>query len=149
MKIKLIIITLALSMIFVFGCKKKELPNAKFVGTYKVVDTWGSSKSEIGSGTLEYTLTITADGETGIILDNVNKTLFGIKAKVSGDSLIVQKQTTTSKTGKIYEVDNKSGTMTNNKLNIDFGYDDLNHGDAIGYVYAMIRGDKEVKSESK
>lgn len=149
MKTKLIIITLAISMLFVFGCKKKELPNAKFVGTYKVTDTWGSSKSEIGSGTLEYTLTITADGEDGIILDNVNKTLFGIKAKVSGDSLIVQKQTTTSKTGKTYEVDNKSGTMINNKLIIDFGYDDLNYGDAIGYVYAMIRGDKETKSQDK
>ncbi len=141
MKFKMFIVLFFVSLVL-FSCGKKESPNAKFVGSYKVTDTWGSSKSELGSGTLDYTMTITADGENGIIIDNFNKTLDGVKAKVSNDSFMVAKQTVKSKAGKSYDVDEKSGSITNGKLKIDFGYSDLDHGNAIGYIYCIIEGDK-------
>ena len=129
------------------GCgKKKENPNAKFIGTYETQDTWGSSKSEIGSGSLEYQMTITASGEDGVILNNVNKTLDGVKGTVKGDSLIIEKQTAKSKAGKTYRVDNVVGVLSNNTLTMDFGYDDLEYGEAIGYLFASVKG---VKPETK
>jgi hypothetical protein len=150
MKTKLAVLSFCIAVFIVFGCgKKKENPNAKFTGTYKVHDTWGSSKEFIGSGSLDYDLTITAEGEDGIILNNVNKTLDGIKAKVSGDSIIIKKQTVKSKAGKSYDVDEKTGTVTNNSLSLIFGYDDLDHGDAIGYIYAELSGVKNPSSSEK
>ena len=146
MKSKLFIILFALVFIFC-SCGKKENPNAKFVGTYSITDSWGSSNSLIGSGTLEYTLTITDDGEDGIILNNVNKTLDGIKAKVSNDSFMISKQTVNSKSGKTYDVDAKTGTLSNNTLRIDFGYNDIDYGNLIGYIYCIISGKKESSSK--
>lgn len=142
MKLRLFIVLFSASLIM-FSCGKKENPNAKFVGSYKVTDTWGSSKSELGSGTLDYTITITADGESGIIINNFNKTLNNVKAKVSNDSFYVAKQTATSPAGKTYDVDEKAGTVSNGKLKIDFGYSDLDHGDLIGYIYCIIEGEKQ------
>ncbi len=132
------------------GCgKKKEVPNAKFLGTYKVNDTWGSSKPLIGSGSLEYEMTITADGENAVILNNLNKTLDGVKAKVSGDSLLISKQTLKSKSGSTYDVDEKVGVLKGSNINIIFGYDDLNYADAIGYVYAELNGVKNSSPSDK
>ncbi len=146
MKSKMLFVLLASLFIFC-SCGKKESPNAKFVGSYKITDSWGSSKAEIGSGTLEYTMTITADGEDGIILNNVNKTLDGIKAKVSNDSFMVKKQVVKSKAGQTYDVDEKSGTLSGSTLKIDFGYDDINYSNGIGYVYCIISGTKESSSK--
>ncbi len=146
MKAKTIVILLSAIFIF-YSCSKKESPNAKFVGSYQITDTWGSSKSEIGSGTLDYTLTITADGEDGIIMNNVNKTLDGVKATVSNDSFHVKAQTVKSKAGKTYRVDEKSGTLSGKIFKIDFGYDDLDYGNAIGYIYCIINGTKESSSK--
>jgi len=146
MKAKLFVILLCSVFVFV-SCGKKENPNAKFTGSYKITDSWGSSKPEIGSGTLEYTMTITADGEDGIIINNINKTLDGIKAKVSADSFMVKKQTVKSKAGQTYDVDEKSGTVTGNSLKIDFGYDDINYSNGIGYIYCIISGTKEAVSK--
>ena len=91
MKLRLFIVLFSASLIL-FSCGKKENPNAKFVGSYKVTDTWGSSHSELGSGTLDYTITMTADGEDGLIINNFNKTLNNVKAKVSNDSFYVAKR---------------------------------------------------------
>ena len=146
MKEKLFVILFALIFIF-YSCGKKENPNAKFIGTYTITDSWGSSNSLIGNGTLEYKLTITADGEDGIIINNVNKTLDGIKAKVSNDSFMISKQTIKCKSGKTYDVDAKTGTLTENILKIDFGYDDISYGDAIGYIYCIMNGKKESVSK--
>jgi len=143
LRTKSIILTVITLIIFIAGCGKKENPNAKFVGSYQVTDAWASSKPEIGSGSLKYVMTITADGEDGIIIDNVNKTLYGIKAKVSNDSFYVQKQTAKSKSGNSYLVDEKSGSLTGNNLNIDFVYDDREKDNMIGYVYCIISGTKE------
>lgn len=142
MKLRAVLVLFSAALIL-FACGKKENPNAKFVGTYKVTDTWGSSHSELGSGTLDYTITIKADGEDGLIIDNFNKTLNGVKAKVSNDSFYVSKQTAKSTAGKTYDVDEKAGTLSNGKLKIDFGYSDLDYGDLIGYIYCIIEGEKQ------
>ena len=146
MKTKLFVVLLSALFVF-YSCGKKEKANVKMAGSYKVSDSWGSSKSEIGSGTLEYTMTITADGDDGIIVNNVNKTLDGVKATVSNDSFHVKKQSVKSKSGKTYRVDEKSGTIKGNELKIDFGYDDLEQDNAIGYIYCIISGNKESSSK--
>jgi hypothetical protein len=143
MKTKSIILVAITLIIFIAGCAKKEKPNAKFVGSYQTSDTWGSSKDELGSGTLEYVMTIIADGEDGIIIDNVNKTLHGIKAKVSNDSFYVEKQTANSTRGNTYKVTEGSGTLTGNTLKFSFGYNDVESGNAIGYIFCRINGKKD------
>lgn len=147
MKLKLFL-TVFLMMFVFFACSKKEKPNAKFIGTYQTSDSWGSSKPEIGSGSLEYVMTIKADGEDGekVILSNVNKTLDGVKGTIKGDSLIIEKQTAKSNSGKTYQVDNAVGTLSGNTLKIEFGYDDLDYGNAIGYIFSYVSG---IKAETK
>lgn len=144
-----VIVLYVLCGLVLTGCGKKENPNSKFIGTYDGKDTWGSSKPEIGSGSLEYTITIEADGEDGkkVILNNINKTLDGVKGTVSGDSLIIEKQIVKSKAGSTYQVDNAVGTITGKELKIDFGYDDLEYGNAIGYVFTYVSGTKKDSKE--
>ena len=144
--IKTYLLTFLLICAFVVsGCGKKEVvkPNAKFIGTYQVKDVWGSSKSEIGSGSLEYVLTIRPSGDSAVIIDNVNKTLMGVKGKVQGDSLIIEKQESKSAAGKTYDVDPETGVIKGNKLTLNFGYHDLDKGNLIGYIVVTMDGVKD------
>ncbi len=134
-----------LTAVMLFGCSKKEevKPNAKFIGTYQVQDVWGSSKYEIGSGRLEYELTIRPNGDSSVIIDNVNKTLLGVKASVRGDSLFIEKQTAKSSSGTTYDVDIEEGVLTGNNLKLDFIYSDLDRGNLIGLIAVTMDGVKD------
>ncbi len=139
---------LAFVLIFTFvvtGCGKKEVvkPNAKFLGTYQVKDIWGSSKPELGSGSLEYVLTIKPSGDTAVIIDNVNKTLVGVTAKVKGDSLLIDKQTAKSSSGTTYDVDPEVGVLSGKDLKLNCGYNDLDRANLIGYVVVTMDGVKD------
>jgi hypothetical protein len=150
--IKTYLFTFLLIVTFVIGgCSKKEevKPNAKFLGTYKVNDVWGSSKSEIGSGSLDYEMTIKPSGDTAIIIDNINKTLVGVKGRVQGDSVIIEKQVAKSSSGTSYDVDPETGVLNGNKLTLNFGYHDLDKGNLIGYIVVTMNGVKDSTASSK
>ncbi len=151
--IKTYLLTFLLVCTFVIGgCGKKEVvkPNAKFLGTYQVKDVWGSSKSEIGSGSLEYVMTIKPSGDSAVIIDNINKTLIGVTAKVQGDSILIDKQTAKSNSGTTYDVDPDVGVLTGGKnLKLNFGYNDLDRSNAIGYVVVTMDGVKDSSVSTK
>ena len=143
---KTYLLVVLLTGIFILGsCGKKEIvkPNAKFLGTYQVKDIWGSSKPELGSGSLEYVLTIKPNGDSAVVIDNVNKTLMGVTAKVQGDSLIIDKQSAKSSSGVTYDVDTETGVLTGKNLKLSFGYNDLDRANMIGYVVVTMDGVKD------
>ena len=147
--IKTYLLAFLLICTFVIGsCGKKEevKPNAKFLGTYQVKDVWGSSKSEIGSGSLDYVLTIKPSGDSAVIIDNINKTLMGVKGTVKGDSILIEKQTSKSSSGTTYDVDPETGVLTGKMLKLNFGYHDLDRANAIGYVVVTMDGVKDSSS---
>src|SRR5438045_893345 len=109
-----------LTVILIAGCGKSIRPSDKFSGTYPVKDSWSSTKTDIGSGNLAYDLIIVPDGEDGIILMNVNKTLNGVKGKVKDNQFTIEKQTAKSIAGKTYTVMGQTGMLTENKLNLYF-----------------------------
>lgn len=127
------------------GCGKKEVikPNAKFLGTYQVKDVWGSSKPELGSGSLEYELTIKAKGDSAVVINNINRTLMNVTAMVSGDSLIIDSQTAKSPAGKSYDVDVQYGYFDEGKLILNCDYNDLYRGDLIGAVAVTMTCTKD------
>jgi hypothetical protein len=129
------------------GCGKSERPSDKFSGTYPVKDSWSSTKTLIGSGNLAYDLIIVPDGDDGVVLMNVNKTLNGVKAKVKDNQFTIEKQIAKSIAGKSYTVMGQTGMLTENKLNLYFSYSDEDYGDAIGEVRCDISGTKEKKQE--
>ena len=114
----------------------------KFSGIYSVSDSWTSSKTDIGTGNLEYDLTIVPDGNDGVILMNVNKTLNRVKAKVKGDELIVEKQVAVSSSGKAYAVLGQTGKLSDNKLVLKFSYSDTEYANGIGEITCEITGTK-------
>lgn len=132
-------------VVLIAGCGKKEVikPNAKFIGSYQVEDIWGSSKPELGSGRLEYVLTIKPSGDSAVIIDNINKTLVGVTAKVSGDSLIIDSQTAKSTSGTKYEVDKQYGYFDKGKLILNCDYNDLYLADMIGAVAVTMTCTKD------
>lgn len=128
------------------GCGKSERPSDKFSGTYPVKDSWSSTKSEIGNGNLAYDLIIVPDGDDGVVLMNVNKTLNGVKGKVKDDEITIEKQTAKSIAGKSYMVMGQTGRLIdNNKLVLFVSYSDEDYGNAIGEVRCDINGTKEKK----
>ncbi|MEO8514732.1 MAG: hypothetical protein ABI543_14325 [Ignavibacteria bacterium] len=144
--IKTYLLTFLLICAFVVGgCGKKEVvkPNAKFIGTYQVKDVWGSSKSELGSGSLEYVLTIRPSGDSAVIIDNINKTLNGVTGKVQGDSILIDKQTSKSAAGSTYDVDPESGVLTGKNLKLNFAYNDLDRSNMVGYIVVTMDGVKD------
>lgn len=132
-------------VVLITGCGKKEVikPNAKFIGSYQVKDVWGSSKPELGSGSLEYELTINAKGDSSVVINNINRTLMGVTAKVSGDSLIIDSQTAKSPAGKSYDVDVQYGYFDDGKLILNCDYNDLYRGDLIGAVAVTMTCTKD------
>ncbi len=142
------ILVIIFTLIFT-GCGKKETekPNAKFIGSYQVKDVWASSKPEIGSGSLEYELTIQAKGDSSVVIDNINKTLFGIYGVARGDTLYISSQTGRSKAGKSYDVGEQFGYFSDGKLVLTCDYHDLYLGNLIGSVSATMVGTR--KTESK
>lgn len=144
---KLFLTASMILMVFALSsCSKKEdvKPNAKFLGTYKVQDVWGSSKEFIGSGRLEYELTIKPNGDSAVFIDNINKTLMNVKANVKGDSLIIESQTAKSSSGTTYDVDPEIGVLTAGKdLHIEFIYHDLDRGNLIGVIAVTMDGLKD------
>ena len=148
--IKYCLVTFMLIATFVItGCSKKETekPNAKFIGSYQVKDVWASNKTEIGSGSLEYEMTIKANGDSSVIIDNINKTLFGVNGVTRGDTLYILSQTGKSKAGKSYDVGEQYGYITDGKLILNCDYHDLYLGNLIGSVSATMVGTR--KTESK
>ncbi len=131
------------------GCGKKETerPNAKFIGSYMVKDVWASSKPEIGSGSLEYELTIQAKGDSSVVIDNINKTLFGIYGVARGDTLYIASQTGRSKAGKSYDVGEQFGYFSDGKLVLTCDYHDLYLGNLIGSVSATMIGTRITESK--
>lgn len=130
--------------------EKKEKPNEKLSGVYKVVDNWSSSKTLIGSGTLQYDLIITPSGDDGIILMNLNRTLNGIKATVISDNeFTIPTQSTTSAAGNQYTVNGYRGKLTGNSLDLKFAYGDDLYASAIGTVDCAITGTKEKSASEK
>jgi hypothetical protein len=148
--IKYYLVTLVLIATFVIGgCGKKETekPNAKFLGSYQVKDVWASSKPEIGSGSLEYELTIQAKGDSSVVIDNINKTLFGIYGVARGDTLYIASQTGKSKAGKSYDVGEQFGYFSDGKLVLSCDYHDLYLGNLIGSVSATMVGSRITESK--
>lgn len=134
-------------LLFASGCGKKEKPNEKFIGTYKVTDDWKSSRTEIGSGSLKYDLIIVPDGEDGLLLMNVNKTLNSVKAKVTDDIFTIPYQTSVSSTGKTYNVNGFTGKIVGDKLELKFAFNEDALYSGIGNVDCNINGTKEKKED--
>lgn len=151
MKNYIIIVAIFAFVFTLSSCGKKEAvkPNAKFLGTYQVKDVWGSSKPELGSGSLEYVLTIKPSGDSAVVIDNINKTLNGVTGKVQGDSIIIDKQTAKSTSGATYDVDTETGVITGKNLKLNFGYNDLDRANMIGYVVVTMDGVKDSTAASK
>lgn len=150
--IKTYLLTFLLVFVFIFGsCGKKEVvkPNAKFLGTYQVKDVWGSSKPELGSGSLGYVITIKPSGDSAVIIDNINKTLNGVTAKVQGDTLLIDKQSAKSTSGSTYDVDPETGVLTGKNLKVNFAYNDLDRSNLIGYVVLTMDGVKDSTASAK
>lgn len=143
MKKHLLYLLMLIMAVSMFGCGKSQHPGYKFTGLYSVEDQWKSSKELIGNGNLEYDLIIIPYGEDGVMLMNVNKTLNKVKAKIDGDKLVFQKQTVKSAADKSYSVAEQTGTISENKLEMDFEYSDSNYGDLIGTVTCKITGKLE------
>lgn len=150
MKKQLTFVIILAAALFLFGCGKKERPSEKLSGVYKATDNWSSNKTVIGSGTLQYDLIITPDGEDGLILMNVNRTLNGIKATVINDNeFTIPTQNATSAAGKQYTVNGFRGKLTGNSLDLKFTYGDDLYASAIGTVDCAITGTREKSSSEK
>ncbi len=145
MKAKLIILSVMLTLIIISGCGKKD--NEKFAGVYSVSDDWKSSKTIIGSGNLEYDMTVVPDGDDGVLLMNVNKTFNSVKATVEGESITVGSQIIQSVSGTKYKINGYSGKLKDNKLDLKFVYSDALYGDAVGEVECNISGTKPKSSK--
>ena len=147
MKTKLCLLT-AVLFLFAIGCGKKEKPSEKFSGTYKVIDQWSSSKAEIGTGTLNYDLTIVPDGDEGVLLMNVNRTFNGVKAKVTDDAITIPSQPITSGSGTSYMINGYTGKLSENNLTLSFVYSDALYGYSVGEVTCAITGAKPKKEKN-
>lgn len=145
MKTKLFILSAVLTMIFIAGCGQK--PSQKFAGVYSVTDDWKSSKTAIGSGNLEYDMTVVPDGDDGVLLMNVNKTFNSIKASVEGETMTVNSQIVSSNSGTKYKINGYTGKLKDNKLDLKFVYSDALYGDAVGEVECTITGTKPKSSK--
>lgn len=136
-------------MLALSGCGKKESvkPNAKFLGTYKVKDVWASNKTEIGSGSLEYELNIKPNGDSLVTIDNINKTLFGVRGVAKDDTLYILSQTGKSLAGRSYELDEQRGYIDGGKLVLNCDYNDLYIANLIGSVSVTMVGTKNTEEK--
>jgi len=138
--------SLVVTGLFLTSCGGGSL---KYSGIYDVNDKWSSSKTDLGTGSLDYELIIIPDGADGVILMNVNKTLNRVRAKVKGDEIVIEKQTLQSVSGKTYTVSGKTGKLVDNKLLLTFVYSDVDHANSIGEITCDITGTKEKMEPSK
>lgn len=132
---------MAVAVLMVASCGKKAKP-ADVAGAYTVTDSWKSNKELIGNGTLNYDLEIVADGDDGVILMNVNKTLNGVKARIKGGEIVIEKQTLASASGNLYDVLPGTAKIVDDKLLVTFTYTDEARANGIGEVKCDIMGAK-------
>ncbi len=123
------------------SCAKKLTPK-DVAGSYAVADSWKSNKELIGTGSLSYDLEIVADGDAGVILMNVNKTLNGVKGLLKGDEIVIDKQTIASASGNLYDVLPSTGKIIDNKIVMTFMYSDEARANGIGEIKCDIIGSK-------
>lgn len=141
MKTRLLILAAGLMM---FSACGKKLKPTDVAGSYAVADSWKSSIEMIGTGNLNYDLDIVADGEDGVILMNVNKTLSGVKGKLKGDEILIDKQTIASPSGNLYDVLPGKAKIMDQKIMLTFTYSDEERANGIGKVTCDIMGSKKM-----
>lgn len=143
---------LAFALLISPGCgKKKDPTNIKAAGSYEVADHYYMYiGQDIVDGDLAYSMVITPVGEEDtVMLSNVNKTFDNVMGRFKNDSLVIFKQTTKSQSGGKYDIDETKGILKENKLTIDFQYDDRPYENLTGIVLCGLTATRTSQPSSK